>query len=109
MSSTNNHRNGMTLFYNNKDYFFVTKQTRRTDKLLRHIAVTLRRAKGHHNTVLSDIPDSTLDFLRFRVRPATLERKVTSAGRCYFNINTEDSCVSYCTEGDDLMIYELGV
>ena len=109
MSNQNMCRKGMTLFHDGKDYFFVTKQTKRTDKLLRHIATTMRRSNGYPNTVLSDILDSTVDFLRFRVEPATLEWKRTGTGRTYYNIRTANGCTAGCTLGEDLIVYELEV
>lgn len=102
-------KTGMTLFHNGKDYFFVTAQTRRTDKLLRHIATTMMRANGYANTCLTDIKESTVDFLRFRVQPATLEKKQTSTGRVYYNVRTADGCSAGCTLGEDLLVYELEV
>lgn len=102
-------KTGMTLFHNGKDYFFVTAQTRRTDKLLRHIAATMMRANGYSNTCLTDIKKSTVDFLRFRVQPATLEKKQTATGRVYYNVRTADGCSAGCTLGEDLLVYELEV
>lgn len=102
-------KTGMTLFHNNKDYFFVTNQTKRTDKLLRHIAATMMRGNGYTNTCLPDIKQSTVDFLRFRVQPATLEQKTTGSGQVYYNVRTVDGCSAGCTLGEDLIVYELEV
>lgn len=102
-------KTGMTLFHNGKDYFFATKQTKRTDKLLRHIAATMMRGNGYANICLTDIKESTVDFLRFRVQPATLEQKTTSSGRVYYNVRTADGCTAGCTLGEDLIVYDLEV
>lgn len=101
------HRNGMTMFHNNVDYFFVTRQSKRTERLLRDIAVTMMRANGYRNVCTTDIQSATISFLRDKIRPATLEWKRTEKGRVYYNIRTTDGCVCGCSLDEDLKIYEL--
>lgn len=98
---------GMTMYHKGVDYFFVTDQTKRTDKLARDIAVAMMRSHGRQDVCAADILPSTVKFIKERLRPATLKEHYTENCGSWYSIHAENACTSGSILGLDLFVLEV--
>lgn len=98
---------GMTMYHKGIDYFFVTNQNKRTDKLAAKIAVAMMHSHGHQNICTADILPSTVKFVKDRLYPARLEKHHTEKCGVWYSIHTENACSSCLVMGQDVVVLEV--
>lgn len=98
---------GMTMYHKGVDYFFVTDQTKRTDKLACNIAVAMMRSHGRQDVCSADILPSTIRFVKERLRPATLTEHYTENRGSWYSIHEENACSSGLVMGQDVFVLEV--
>lgn len=96
-------KNGFVMTVGNKDYFFESNTTKRTDKVCQAFIERIGTDRNKSRDLIehAKIDKATLNDFRRRISPAILKRRECENGTPYFSIHGDN--FSFCFPVEDFM------